>query len=302
MPNVLAIVQEFAKMILRQRRHRHGIRPRSFIVGGYVRDRLLGREPLDADVEVYGLSYAQLHRLITTQFEDARVHQLPEFGMWHVSGPEYQITYSLPRTERPTGPRHTDFAISLNPKLSKRQAAQRRDFTCNALLQLPFSGKILDVTGGIKDIERKLLRAVNPELFPTDALRAWRAIQLAGRLGFTIERNTERLIRRMTKTEGMAKLSGPRVREELDKLLAYGTPSTGLALASRLGLIRINAPELESFSDMRVRVKTLDSIRASSPTAQQRERWAYILKALTPNARQALSARLQIPKSYATKI
>ena len=120
---------------------------RAMLVGGCVRDALLGRESADIDCEVYGLTPEQLHALAA------------QFGTVDESGARYGIftlkdagiDLAVPRLERRIGPKHGDFDVTANPTLSFEQAAARRDFTVNAILQDALTGEIVDPFGGEVD-------------------------------------------------------------------------------------------------------------------------------------------------------
>ena len=128
---------------------------RAMLVGGCVRDALLGRESADIDCEVYGLTPEQLHALAA------------QFGTVDESGARYGIftlkdagiDLAVPRLERRIGPKHGDFDVTANPALSFEQAAARRDFTVNAILQDALTGEIVDPFGGEVDLRRGILRA-----------------------------------------------------------------------------------------------------------------------------------------------
>jgi tRNA nucleotidyltransferase (CCA-adding enzyme) len=211
---------------------------RALMVGGCVRDRLMGRVVKDWDVEVYGVEPARLRELLGSF---GRVNVVGEAFTVYKLGQDLDV--SLPRRERKTGRGHRAFYIEGDPSMSFEEAARRRDFTVNAILEDPLDGEIIDPFGGHADIERKLLRAVSPETFVEDSLRVLRAAQFAARFGFRIEGETVKLCRSLDLTD----LPAERVWGELEKiLLAAREPSVGLRRLDELGAMPQLFPELEA--------------------------------------------------------
>src|SRR5258708_7555765 len=126
---------------------------RALLVGGCVRDALMGKQPKDWDVEVYGIEPARLRQL------------LDQFGTVNVVGEAFTVyklgsdlDVGLPRRERKTGRGHRAFFIEGDPSMTVEDSARRRDFTINAILQDPLTGEIIDPFHGRDDIEKKILR------------------------------------------------------------------------------------------------------------------------------------------------
>ncbi|ADV45884.1 CCA tRNA nucleotidyltransferase [Nitratifractor salsuginis] len=175
------------------------------IVGGAVRDRLLGRPVKDVDLEVYGLELPR--------FEEA----MERLGASGVGKSFFVYKYgdldiALPRRERKVAEGHRGFAVE--PAFDEREATRRRDFTVNALMYDLQEGKILDYWGGLEDLEAKRLRCVDPETFVEDSLRVLRGMQFAARLGFRIEEGTCRLCRGVD----LGDLPGARIFGEFGKM------------------------------------------------------------------------------------
>jgi tRNA nucleotidyltransferase (CCA-adding enzyme) len=153
------------------------------------------------------------------------------------------LDVSLPRRERKTGRGHRAFYIEGDPHMSFEEAARRRDFTVNAVLEDPLTGEIIDPFGGRADMEAGLLRAVAPETFVEDSLRVLRAAQFAARFDFRVEEKTVELCRSIDLTD----LPAERVWGELEKiLLAAGRPSVGLRWLDRLDATPQLFPEIEA--------------------------------------------------------
>lgn len=214
-------------------------RPR--LVGGGVRDQLLGLEPKDFDVEVAGVDFESLHRALAPFGATDVVGR--SFGVIKVrsaaSGAEYD--FSLPRRESKTGAGHRGFAIAPDPTLSDADAAARRDFTINAIAQDPFTGEIIDPHGGRRDLEARVLRHTSAA-FVEDPLRVLRAFQLAARFDLTLAPETAALARSIADT--FAELPVERVWGEWDKWATKAqTPSRGLAVLEETGWLR-HFPEI----------------------------------------------------------
>ena len=215
---------------------------RALMVGGCVRDRLMGRDVKDWDVEVYGVEPERLRELLDRM---GRVNIVGEAFTVYKLGRDLDV--SIPRRERKTGRGHRAFYIEGDPSMTVEEAARRRDFTVNAILEDPLDGELLDPFGGRADIESKLLRAVSPETFIEDSLRVLRAAQFAARFGFTVEEKTVELCRSIDLTD----LPAERVWVELEKILLVARePSVGLRWLDTLDVTRQLFPELEALKDV----------------------------------------------------
>jgi len=224
-------------------------RPRALLVGGYVRDALLGRETTDADVEVYGVSADRLHDLIAALFP-GRVNTVGRaFGVFKVHlRAHVDLDVALPRSDSKTSAGHRGFSVSGDPFLAFPEASRRRDFTVNALACDPLTGELLDAHGGMDDLATRTLRAVDARTFPEDPLRAWRAYQFAARLAFALDQDTRALVTAMVRRGDLAELSKERVTDEIGKLLSAPKPSHGLTVARATGAIAATFPELEALA------------------------------------------------------
>jgi tRNA nucleotidyltransferase (CCA-adding enzyme) len=164
---------------------------RAYLVGGLVRDRLLGAngEARDYDLEVFGLDGAALRQLLT---RFGRVNAVGEaFTVYKIG----DIDVSIPRRDSKTGSGHKGFTVTGDPAMSVEEAARRRDFTINAILCDPLTGEVLDPYGGLEDMKAKRLRAVDPTTFVEDSLRVLRGMQFAARFEFEIDAATVALCR-----------------------------------------------------------------------------------------------------------
>lgn len=214
-------------------------RPR--LVGGGVRDQLLGLAPKDFDIEVGGVDFETLQRTLEPFGATDVVGR--SFGVIKVrsraSGEEYD--FSLPRRESKTGAGHRGFAVAPEPNLSDAEAAARRDFTVNAISCDPFTGALIDPHGGQRDLQARVLRHTSAA-FIEDPLRVLRAMQLAARFDFTLAPATAALCRSIVDT--YAELPLERVWGEWDKWAAKSLrPSRGLAVLEESGWLK-HFPEI----------------------------------------------------------
>ena len=225
---------------LRIARAVRGAGGRALIVGGWVRDRCLGRDSKDVDLEVYGLPAAGVRALLE---RIDRVNVVGEaFTVFKVGS----IDVALPRRESKTGRGHRGFEVTGDPDLPVEEAARRRDFTINAIAWDPLTEEYVDPYGGQADLERKRLRAVDPRTFGDDSLRVLRAIQFAARFELDVDEATRALCRRIVLDD----LPAERIWGELEKLLLQAArPSIGFRLAFDLGVVHQLFPELEALVD-----------------------------------------------------
>ena len=211
---------------------------RALVVGGWVRDHLLGVRAKDVDIEVSGLPAERLEALLAGF---GRVHAVGRaFGVFRVGG--IDVDFSLPRRDSKRGPGHRGFHVAPDPSLDFAAAARRRDLTINSIGIDPLTGEVLDPHGGRRDLERRVLRATDPERFPEDPLRGLRVAQLAARLEMTPDEELVALCRTLDPSE----LSGERVFDEFAKLLLRAAkPSIGFHVLADTGQIRF-FPELDA--------------------------------------------------------
>ena len=185
---------------------------KTYLVGGAVRDRLLGREPVEKDWVVVGATPADLLKRGYRQVgRDFPVFLHPDTGE----------EYALARTERRTGPGHTDFVCRADPGVTLEEDLKRRDLTINAMAV--DGSDHVDPYGGRRDIEARLLRHVSPA-FRDDPLRVFRVARFAAQLpGFTVCAETAALMADMVPE--LRALPGERVWQELTKAMAGDAPA-----------------------------------------------------------------------------
>tara|TARA_R110002020_G_scaffold284230_7_gene499818 strand:+ start:85 stop:3561 length:3477 start_codon:yes stop_codon:yes gene_type:complete len=212
-----------------------------YVVGGGVRDILMGMPSKDIDIEVHGVPMAKLKSLM--EKHGGQPEQVgKQFGVFKVG----DVDVALPRTETKTGTKHTDFDVQTHTELPLKQAAQRRDFTMNALMYDVKNHKVLDFFGGHDDIVAKKIKHVDDKTFVEDPLRVYRAAQFAGRFGFSIDDSTKKLAQSMD----LSDLPRERVFEEMSKLLLKSPkPSVGLQALDDMGVLDKHMPELKQLQD-----------------------------------------------------
>ncbi len=223
---------------------------RAMFVGGCVRDELMGIEPKDWDLEVYGIGPERLKGLLeefvskrSDAFGKAPLKAVGEAFAVYKLGEHLDV--SLPRRERKFGRGHRGFVIEGDPDMSFEEACSRRDLTINAILKDPLTGEIVDPFGGREDIERKILRHVSAVTFAEDSLRVLRLAHFSARFEFAIDSDTFELC----KTIDLTDLPKERIRGEIEKLLLLAKrPSIGLRFLYDVGAIRRLFPELQALA------------------------------------------------------
>jgi len=210
---------------------------RAFMVGGAVRDVLLGLPVKDADIEVFGVGADALRGLLRRDYHVIEVGA--SFCVFKLRGLEIDV--SLPRREAKSGQGHKGFTVEGDPAMSIDEAALRRDFTINAIYRDLVSGELIDSLGGLRDLETRTLRHCGPR-FAEDPLRVLRAMQFIARFSLSPAPETLDICRSMT----MEDLPAERLFEEWRKLLLKGRDmSAGLGFLKNVGWL-CYFPELEA--------------------------------------------------------
>ena len=190
--NNLVLEPEMVKLLQMLNNNGHT----TLVIGGSVRDAYLGIKPKDIDIEVYGMSYADLEQFLSAY---GRVDIVGKtFGVIVFTHFKSKMRYdfSIPRTENKLGIGHTGFDIKLDSNLTVKEAAERRDFTFNALAYDPITNELHDYYGGIGDLENRIIRHTSDK-FEDDFLRILRAMQFQCRFGFDIHYTTIYKIQKM---------------------------------------------------------------------------------------------------------
>lgn len=215
---------------------------RALVVGGFVRDHLLGLDPKDVDIEVYGLQLDELRRVLSSLdgYEDIDMVG-KAFGVFKVEG----CDISIPRKDSKVAAGHRGFEISLDPFMSTTDAARRRDFTINSMAMDPLTGELIDPFGGQQDLKEGRLAVTDPLTFVDDPLRVLRAAQFIARFGLKPDAGLLSLCASIAST--MKELPGERLFEEWNKLLLKGKqPSKGIEFLRDVGVLSLLFPEIHA--------------------------------------------------------
>jgi poly(A) polymerase len=210
----------------------------AFLVGGCVRDILLGREPADYDVA----TDAQPERVVELFPKSLTVGA--QFGVVLVMQNEAKVEVATFRRDVGySDGRHPDQVVYTS---SAKEDVERRDFTINGLLMRHDSGDVLDYVDGQADLKAKIIRAIgDPERrFDEDKLRMLRAVRFAARFGYGIDKNTFAAIHRQA--EQIHSVSAERIHEELSKLLTEGAARRGFELLDKTRLLQQILPEISA--------------------------------------------------------
>jgi tRNA nucleotidyltransferase (CCA-adding enzyme) len=209
---------------------------RVYLVGGCVRDEIMGKTSNEFDMEIYDVSPEKF---------DALMAKLGAKGV----GKSFFVykwknfDIALPRIETKVAKGHRGFEVALTQ--DEKTASKRRDFTMNALMKNVYTGKILDFWGGIKDIKNKTIRHIDDKTFVEDSLRVLRAMQFASRLKFKVANETVKLCQSID----LSDLSKERIFMEFEKMfkseyLYYGFYYfLKLGIAKRLLNVEFNKKE-----------------------------------------------------------
>lgn len=245
-----------------------------YLVGGAVRDRLLGRPVSERDWVVVGATVEQLREQGFTQVG----RDFPVF-----LHPQTHEEYALARTERKSAPGHRGFVVHAGPEVTLEDDLLRRDLTINAIAEAP-DGSLIDPFAGQKDLERRVLRHVS-EAFSEDPLRVFRVARFAALLpGFEVAEETVTLMRRMATAGQLRELSAERVAQEFHKVLARrGDVQRFLSVLAEVDAL------VDWFGEWRG--KTAPELSEQLEEAGQR--YAALARALDAPAIAALGTRLK---------
>jgi len=242
---------------------------KTYVVGGAVRDELLGLPVKDRDHVVVGSTPEEMERLGYKPVG----RDFPVF-----LHPETHEEYALARTERKSGRGYKGFTVHASPEVTLEEDLRRRDLTINAMAKAE-DGTLIDPFGGKRDLERRVLRHVS-EAFAEDPVRILRTARFAARFGFSIAPETMALMKRMVQSGETDYLVPERVWQELSKGLMEDEPERMFEVLETTGLQQKLLPEL------RERI----GISGSLPVRFARLAWP-----LKEGEVQALTERLKVP-------
>jgi len=210
----------------------HSIKP--IIVGGFIRDTFLGLTSKDIDIELYNTDSLESIEKILIEF--GKVNSVGKsFGVLKLTIDDLNLDFSLPREDSKITKGHKGFVIKTKTSLTFKEAASRRDFTINAMGYDVIAKKILDPYNGKKDLQNKILRAVDLGKFAEDPLRVLRAVSFSARFYLNIDDKLFQLCKDMFEKGLVTELPRERIFEEMKKLLLKSKkPSHGLYLLKKI--------------------------------------------------------------------
>ena len=205
---------------------------RLYLVGGAVRDKIIGIESEDEDYCVTGLSAEEFKNLFPESFARGKA-----FEVFDINRKEF----ALARTEQKTGEGHKNFEITTGKNITIEEDLKRRDLTINSIAEDILTGEIIDPFAGKQDIQKHIIRATS-EAFLEDPLRAYRAARFAAKFDFEIEQNTLELMNK-SKSE-LKSLSAERVFDEMRKALLCNKPSVFFNMLKKSNILDVHFIEL----------------------------------------------------------
>ena len=219
----------------------------AYLVGGAVRDALLGRAVGDNDWVVVHSSVDQMLALGFTQVG----RDFPVF-----LHPDTHDEYALARTERKQGQGHRGFVVDASAEVTLEEDLQRRDLTINAIARDP-QGNLIDPFGGAADLEAHIFRHVSPA-FAEDPLRVFRVARFASQLPeFSVAAETQHLMRQMCEAGELSSLSAERVWQETEKALSAAAPERFFNVLAQVAGLDFWMPELRGQSPQFKRVEAV---------------------------------------------
>jgi tRNA nucleotidyltransferase (CCA-adding enzyme) len=257
-----------------------------YVVGGAVRDELLGLPVEDRDYVVVG---ATPEEMVSAGYRPVG-KDFPVF-----LHPKTHEEYALARTERKTAPGYKGFTFHAAPDVTLEQDLARRDLTINAIAR-DADGALIDPFDGRHDLEQRVFRHVG-EAFAEDPVRLLRVARFAARFGFSVAPETMALMRRMVEAGEADALVPERVWQELARGLMEQMPSRMFGVLRACGALARVAPELEALLELEGEPSsTLGAIDAAAGrNAPLDVRFAVLTRSLDPLAVESLCSRLKVP-------
>ena len=203
-----------------------------YLVGGAVRDELLGIENKDEDYCVVGLSHEEFVKLFPEAFTRGQFFEV--FDM-------YGKEFALARTEKKSGKGHKEFEVTTNKNITIYDDLKRRDLTINSIAKNVLTGELIDPYNGKEDLKNGIIRATS-EAFKEDPLRVYRAARFASKLEFEIEENTLKLMESLK--QELPELSAERVFDELRKAINCAKPSIFFEMLKKANVLDVHFIEI----------------------------------------------------------
>lgn len=203
-----------------------------YLVGGAVRDKLLGKEVHDEDYCVTGITSEDFEKLFPEAYLRGKF-----FGVYDLDGKEF----AMARKERKSGIGHKEFDIEIENSITIEEDLERRDITINSIAEEVLTGKLIDPFNGIEDIKNKIIKSTSNS-FKEDPLRVYRVARFAAIFDFEVDENTTEMMK-MLKNE-LNTLSKERVFTEFKKALASNKPSKFFNILRKAGVLDIHFKEI----------------------------------------------------------
>jgi len=205
-----------------------------YVVGGSVRDAFLGKPIKDVDMVVDGLSFKGIQKILKPYGKQNLVgdsFSVIKFRPEGHVGEDFDI--AVPREDRKVGEGHKGFEV-VTEGVDIHGDLKRRDFTINSMAANVMDEKLLDPFNGQKDLQDRVIKATDKKAFIEDPLRILRGIQFAARFGFTIEKETLKLMK--DNAHLIKEITGERILEEFEKIVNKGNTQVGLILLHQTGV------------------------------------------------------------------
>jgi len=279
----------------------------AYLVGGMVRDLLLGRKNLDMDITVEGDGMTFARHL--ADWYGAGLMIFDRFATALVVFPDgFKLDVATARREsyaRPT-------ALPTVKPSSIKDDLYRRDFTINTLairLNASRFGELVDSYGGQRDLERKVIRALHDRSFEDDPTRVFRAIRFEQRFGFHIEEHTLTLLKAAAASDLVRRLSGPRLRNEVMRLVSEQSPTRTIRRMAEFDLLRFLHADLALTPQLAGLLVDLGKSLAwwtkrfpRRPVDRALVYFMGILDGLSASGTDAVAKRLALPREQANKL
>lgn len=260
-----------------------------YIVGGAVRDRLMGAASNDYDIECFGIS--------VEDFEYAMEHLGAQgVGKSFFVYKYHDLDIALPRTEQKVSSGHRGFKVSL--ATDEKEASRRRDFTMNALMYDIQNEQILDHWNGLIDLEKKVIRVVDEDSFVEDSLRVLRAMQFASRFGFKVEEKSCRLCQGISLDD----LPKERLFKEFEKMFNSKYLHYGLYYLFALGIASKLFNEHIQKNDFIVLSRVLQKSQPHFVEKLRPYYFLFICREYFSTDIEEILERLGVPNSYYKKV
>ena len=219
-------INEIAKKI-----HKAG--GKLYLVGGAIRDEIMGKEIYDKDYSVTGIEKEQFRTIFPEAYSRGK-----SFEVFDIGGTEF----ALARIERKIGVGHKEFETKTSKDITIEEDLQRRDITINSIAKEVLTGRIIDPFNGIEDIKNRIIRATT-NAFSEDPLRVYRVARIAAKTGFSVEKRTLELMEELKKE--LTTLSKERVFNEFEKALETDNPSIFFYVLKEANVLDVHFREIK---------------------------------------------------------